>query len=149
MWATRHASIGDSFFDRDAAAFLLRVATRGEAEEERCTEDDAAADDAEAPSLELKSLRRGTRKRRRVAEADEAEAEAVFSNRGEGAAAGPDWTRRLLPRVRASNVDPEAARVRASYAGKGSRDGFRLVLRRDSELAASPPGTTIGPRTPP
>ena len=126
VWATRHASIGDSFFDRDAAAFLLRVATRGEAEEEN--------DIPEAHSLE-KSLRRGTRKRRRVAEADEAEAEAVFSNRGEGAAAGPDWTRRLLPRVRASNVDPEAAPVRASNAGKGSRDGFRLVLRRDSELA--------------
>ena len=130
VWATRHASIGDSFFDRDAAAFLLRVATRGEAEEEN--------DIPEAHSLEKKSLRRGTRKRRRVAEADEAEAEAeaVFSNRGEGAAAGPDWTRRLLPRVRASNVDPEAAPVRASNAGKGSRDGFRLVLRRDSELAA-------------
>ena len=127
VWATRHASIGDSFFDRDAAAFLLRVATRGEAEEEN--------DIPEAHSLEKKSLRRGTRKRRRVAEADEAEAEAVFSNRGEGAAAGPDWTRRLLPRVRASNVDPEAAPVRASNAGKGSRDGFRLVLRRDSELA--------------
>ena len=153
VWATRHSSIGDSFFDRDAAAFLLDMATRGDVEEEEVRPSRAsnAAAASSAASLSDERSREGGEKRRRV-DVDDVDTRSLSrdtrlgSNRGEGAAAGPDWTRRLRDRA----TDPSASGVPASTgvpasnvdAGTGSgtgsgsgRGGFRLVVRRDSELA--------------
>ena len=120
--AARHSTIGDAFFDRDAAAFLNEVAER-----EGLTSAAAAAEREEKTSEARRKRRRGDSTKEKDATKPKPERvvrgdKSSVSSNPPGNAAGPDWTER----------------VRRSGSGSGSSSGDRFKLRvvPDAELAA-------------
>ena len=119
VWAARHSTIGDAFFDRDAAAFLNEVAER-----EGLTSAAAAAE--RERERKTTKRRRGDSTKNKNATKPEPErvvrGDRDVSSNPHGNAAGPDWTERV--------------RRSGSGSGSGSGDRFRLRVVPDAELAA-------------
>jgi NADH dehydrogenase FAD-containing subunit len=122
VWAARHSTIGDAFFDRDAAAFLNEVAER-----EGLTSAAAAAEREEKTSEARRKRRRGDSTKEKDATKPKPERvvrgdKSSVSSNPPGNAAGPDWTERV--------------RRSGSGSGSGSGDRFKLRVVPDAELAA-------------
>ena len=127
VWAARHSTIGDAFFDRDAAAFLNEVAER-----EGLTSAAAAAEREEKTSEARRKRPRGDSTKEKDATKPKPERvvrgdKSSVSSNPPGNAAGPDWTERVR-------------RSGGSRSGGGAFRRFRLRVASNAELAAVVPG---------